>query len=89
MGRGCSKWDPNWINERLNDVGEGTLGMLPPLVLNPKRVGVRYGSEGGSEADGVMFIRLGRPRRFAWERKVCSGSDTGQQRSLSKGNGDL
>jgi len=49
------------VNERLNDVGEGTLGMLPPLVLNPKRVGVRYGSEGGSEADGVMFIRPGVP----------------------------
>ena len=33
--------------------------ILPPLAVNPSRVSVKYGSEGGAEADGVMYIRPG------------------------------
>lgn len=31
----------------------------PPISVNPKRVTVRYGPDGGSEADGVIFVREG------------------------------
>jgi len=35
------------------------LGMLPPLNVNLKRVGVRYAEEGGADKDGVIEIRRG------------------------------
>lgn len=35
------------------------LGMLPPLNVNAKRVGVRYAEEGGADKDGVIEIRRG------------------------------
>lgn len=35
------------------------LGMLPPLNVNPKRVGVRYAEEGGADKDGVIEVRRG------------------------------
>jgi len=33
--------------------------ILPPLAISASRVSVKYGSEGGAEADGVMYIRPG------------------------------
>lgn len=33
--------------------------ILPPLSINSKRVGVRYAEEGGSKADGVIYVRPG------------------------------
>ena len=35
------------------------LGMLPPLNVSAKRVGVRYAEEGGADKDGVIEIRRG------------------------------
>lgn len=35
------------------------LGMLPPLNVDLKRVGVRYAEEGGADKDGVIEIRRG------------------------------
>ena len=35
------------------------IGMLPPLNVSPKRVGVRYAEEGGADKDGVIEIRRG------------------------------
>ena len=35
------------------------LGMLPPLNVKSKRVGVRYAEEGGADKDGVIEIRRG------------------------------
>lgn len=35
------------------------LGMLPPLNVKEKRVGVRYAEEGGADKDGVIEIRRG------------------------------
>lgn len=32
---------------------------LPPISINPKRIQVVYGGEGGEKLDGVMFIRPG------------------------------
>ena len=47
------------LNERINDTGRGSLGMLPVIPLSPKRVGVVYGPDGGDKLDGVMYIRPG------------------------------
>lgn len=42
-----------------NDGGRTLLGLLPPLNIDPKRVGVRYTEEGGSDMDGVIQVRPG------------------------------
>lgn len=31
----------------------------PPISVNPRRIQVRYGDEGGSQADGVIYVREG------------------------------
>lgn len=36
-----------------------SVGMLPPLNVKSKRVGVRYAEEGGADKDGVIEIRRG------------------------------
>jgi hypothetical protein len=41
------------------DGGRSYLGLQPPLSISSKRVGVRYAEEGGSAADGVIFVRPG------------------------------
>ena len=46
-------------DEHMNDDGQSALGIVDPLVLNPKRVGVLYGKDGGSKADGVTYLRPG------------------------------
>jgi hypothetical protein len=46
-------------DERINDDGQSALGIIDPLVLNPKRVGVLYGKDGGAKADGVTYLRPG------------------------------
>lgn len=47
------------INEYSNDGGRTILGILPPLSINAKRVGVRYKEDGGADADGVIYVRPG------------------------------
>lgn len=40
--------------------GGRTYGKIQdPISIDPKRIGVRYKEEGGSEADGVVFVRPG------------------------------
>lgn len=41
------------------DGGRSFLGILPPVVVDPSRVSVRYGNDGGGDADGVLYIRPG------------------------------
>ena len=41
------------------DGGNTYLGIQPPLKINPDRVEVRYGSEGGDLKDGVIELRRG------------------------------
>lgn len=41
------------------DGGRSYLGVKPPLSINSKRVGVTYGEDGGSHADGVIYVRPG------------------------------
>lgn len=47
------------VERYTEDGGLSYLNILPPLSVNPKRVAVKYGDEGGTEADGVMYIRPG------------------------------
>jgi DNA-binding CsgD family transcriptional regulator len=46
-------------NHYTQDGGRTFFGILPPLKLNPNRVQVVYGDEGGKEADGVIYVRRG------------------------------
>lgn len=47
------------ITEFSNDGGRSFLGLLPPLSVNAKRVGIAYKEDGGAEADGVIYVRPG------------------------------
>lgn len=42
-----------------DDGGRTFFGIAPPLSVDPKRVQVKYGDEGGAEADGVIYVRPG------------------------------
>lgn len=39
------------------DGGENWTGVRPPISISSKRVHVRYAEDGGSDADGVIFVR--------------------------------
>lgn len=41
------------------DGGRSYLGLHPPISVNSKRVGIRYAEDGGSDADGVIYVRPG------------------------------
>lgn len=41
------------------DGGRSFLGLLPPIAVSSKRIGVRYAEQGGTEADGVIYVRPG------------------------------
>lgn len=47
------------INGHFEDNGRSSLGVVPPLSIDPKRVGVLYGPDGGDKADGVIYVRPG------------------------------
>lgn len=47
------------INEKSDDQGLNFLGLLPPISVNPSRIAVKYGDEGGAEADGLIYVRPG------------------------------
>lgn len=47
------------VSEMSGDGGRSYFGLLPPMVIHPDRVSVRYGDQGGSAADGVIFVRPG------------------------------
>jgi DNA-binding CsgD family transcriptional regulator len=47
------------INEHSEDYGHTYIPIHPPINVNSKRIAVRYGDEGGKEADGVIYIRPG------------------------------
>ncbi len=47
------------IAEFSDDGGREYNKILDPISVNPKRVSVRYKEDGGSEADGVIYIRPG------------------------------
>lgn len=50
------------IAERSPDRGRNWDGeLVPPLSISSKRVGIRYKEDGGSDADGVIYVRPGVP----------------------------
>lgn len=42
-----------------NDNGRSVLGLVPPMSIDAKRIGIRYAEDGGSLEDGVMYVRRG------------------------------
>jgi len=42
-----------------DDGGESYAKILPPLSVDSKRISVRYAEDGGSAADGVIYVRPG------------------------------
>lgn len=51
--------DIRQITEFSDDGGRTFLGLHPPQSVDSSRVQVKYGPEGGAEADGVIFVRPG------------------------------
>lgn len=54
--------DPSKVrlpNEYSEDGGRTYLGIEPPTAVNSKRIAVRYAEEGGTDADGVIYVRPG------------------------------
>jgi hypothetical protein len=47
------------IQDFSDDGGRSFLGVHPPLPIDPKRVAINYAEDGGSNADGVIFVRRG------------------------------
>lgn len=47
------------LQEFSDDGGLTVLGMAPPLSISSKRVGIRYAEDGGTDADGVIYVRPG------------------------------
>lgn len=43
------------------DGGRSYVGLQPPLSVSSSRVKVRYAEEGGAAADGVIYVRRGKP----------------------------
>ena len=41
------------------DNGKSILGIAPPLSISSKRIGINYAEDGGSLADGVIYVRPG------------------------------
>jgi len=49
------------ITVKSKDGGRTYDGVRPPLSIDSKRVKVRYAEEGGTDADGVIYVRRGVP----------------------------
>lgn len=68
------------ITEISDDGGRSFFGLQPPIQVNPKRVGVRYAEEGGTQADGVIYVRPNVPdltlgkARYAQVRIAVGGT---------------
>jgi hypothetical protein len=47
------------ITNYSEDGGRSYLGLQPPISVSSKRLKVRYAEEGGTDADGVIYVRPG------------------------------
>jgi len=47
------------LQEKLDDTGKGTIGLLPIIPISERKVAVRWKEDGGEEADGVLWVRPG------------------------------
>lgn len=41
------------------DGGNTLFGIKPPVAINPNRIAIRYAEDGGTDADGVVYVRPG------------------------------
>lgn len=68
------------ITEFSEDGGRSYLGLKPPVSISSKRVAVRYAEDGGTDADGVIYVRSGVPdlslgkARYAQVRIAVDGT---------------
>lgn len=68
------------ITEVSDNGGRSFYGLLPPLGISSKRVGIKYAEDGGSELDGVMYVRPGKEdislggARYAQVRILVDGT---------------
>lgn len=46
-------------NVKSEDGGRSFLGLLPPMQISQDRISIRYKEDGGSNADGVIYVRPG------------------------------
>jgi DNA-binding CsgD family transcriptional regulator len=46
-------------DQTTDDGGRTYFGILPPKSISSKRVGINYAEDGGSKADGVIYVRPG------------------------------
>ena len=54
-----NKGEIQQITDFSDDGGRSYFGLLPPLSINPNRVGITYKEQGGDKADGVIYVRPG------------------------------
>lgn len=47
------------ITQMSNNGGRSFFGLLPPISLLLSRIGIQWGDEGGSELDGLIYVRPG------------------------------
>lgn len=47
------------ITDTSTDNGRSFLGLKPPISVNSDRIAVNYNSDGGRDADGVIYVRRG------------------------------
>jgi hypothetical protein len=68
------------IAEYSNDGGRSFLGIQKPMSIDLKRVAVRYAEQGGTDADGVIYVRPGKEdislggNRYAQVRIAVNGT---------------
>ena len=68
------------FTEFSEDGGRSFLGLMPPLSVSSKRIAITYADQGGSAADGVMYIRRGvedisiGSNRYAQVRMMVDGT---------------
>jgi hypothetical protein len=49
------------ITSSSDNGGRSFTKIAPPMSVNPKRVGIIYGDQGGGKADGLIYVRPGVP----------------------------
>lgn len=68
------------LTDYSDDGGFSVLNVHPPLAISSSRVGIRYAEQGGTDADGVMYVRPGKPdlsmggNRYSQVRVLVDGS---------------
>ena len=51
--------DIRLITEYSEDHGRSFLGVTDPISINPRRIRIAYGDQGGREKDGMIYVRPG------------------------------